>query len=111
MDAGVYVQHHSALHYLAVRHAPKSDQMDTWVALTINDTNVLQDYHTDLIPKAVEYSAGILDYFFRGRLQISCLATQDQAISFCVRNLSGQTLSGGTFGLYGDDATTGNGAR
>lgn len=35
---------------------------------TINDPVVLRDYHNWMIPKAIEYSAGLLDYFFRGRL-------------------------------------------
>jgi hypothetical protein len=35
------------------------------------DDNVYSDYAALLIPRAVGYSAGLLDYFFRGRIEIS----------------------------------------
>ena len=34
------------------------------------DDNVYQDYATYLIPRAIGYSTGILDYFFRGKIKI-----------------------------------------
>ena len=37
--------------------------------LTVRDDNVYEDYARKLIPKAVEYSAGMLNYFFRGQLE------------------------------------------
>lgn len=105
---GVVVPHHSVLTYLDTVTLGSSPGFSrTMGPPGINDERVLYDYHTNLIPKAVEYSAGILDYFFRGRLEVYCLDVQGQTVSFCVRNLSGAALSGGTFGLYGDDATSG----
>ncbi|GBC59980.1 hypothetical protein DENIS_0922 [Desulfonema ishimotonii] len=38
---------------------------------TVNDSFVNQDYAKKLIPRAVGYSAGLLDYFFRGSLDIT----------------------------------------
>jgi hypothetical protein len=38
---------------------------------TVDDPNVYQNYAEKLIPRAVGYSAGLLDYFFRGKLEIS----------------------------------------
>ncbi len=35
------------------------------------DENVFQDYANELIPRAVGYSAALLDYFFRGTIEIS----------------------------------------
>jgi hypothetical protein len=37
------------------------------------DNRCHEEYAGDLIPRAVGYSAGLLDYFFRGQLQISAL--------------------------------------
>jgi hypothetical protein len=102
--AGVTVDHHSALAYLAIRHPPKSDLPDQMEELTINDTNVLLDYHKILIPKAIEYSAGILDYFFRGQLDVAAVQSGTQ-YQLQIINRSGQDLSGGTFQLFQDDAS------
>ncbi|WP_124329469.1 hypothetical protein [Desulfonema ishimotonii] len=38
---------------------------------TVNDSQVNEDYAARLIPRAVGYSAGLLDYFFRGKLDIT----------------------------------------
>ena len=35
------------------------------------DSNILDDQASLLIPRAIAYSAGIIDYFFRGQLEIS----------------------------------------
>ena len=103
LGGGVQVAHHSALHYLAL-HSPKSALAGT-ASLTINDTNVLQEYHEDLIPKAIEYSAGILDYFFRGHLDV--WAQWDEEGETYVMNISNTGLdafSGGQFTLLREAA-------
>ncbi len=41
------------------------------VRWTTNDRKVHEDYASKLIPRAVGYSAGLLDYFFRGQLEIT----------------------------------------
>ncbi|GBC62277.1 hypothetical protein DENIS_3246 [Desulfonema ishimotonii] len=38
---------------------------------TVNDPEVSHAYASKLIPRAVGYSAGLLDYFFRGKLDIT----------------------------------------
>ena len=105
--AGVSVTPHSALTYEAVknnlgRNIPKQ------VAFTINDANVLQEYHSILIPKAIEYSAGILDYFFRGTMDVTASWGDTNSLYFTntVLNTSGQDFHGGTFFLF-QDATDG----
>ncbi|MCP3896033.1 MAG: hypothetical protein GY706_15600, partial [Bacteroides sp.] len=44
---------------------------DHGVKYTVDDPYVHKDYAKKLIPRAVGYSAGLLDYFFRGKLEIS----------------------------------------
>lgn len=40
-------------------------------AFTVDDEEVIKDYVSKLIPRAVGYSAGFLEYFFRGSIEIS----------------------------------------
>jgi hypothetical protein len=103
--AGIEIEHHSALHYIAVRHSPKISTPRMWAAVTINDTNVLQEYHANFIPKAIEYSAGILDYFFRGTLGVGF--STDGTNNLIITNTSSQDFANGTFHLFYDD-TSGN---
>lgn len=59
--------------------------------------------HDFLIPRAVGYSAGLIDYFFRGRLDV--FAEQaDGVLTVGIVNASGadRTLSRGSFELYYD---------
>jgi hypothetical protein len=76
--------------------------------LTINDNNVLSNYHNIFIPKAVQYSAGLLDYFFRGGLHVcvGCAEMEGVSADFGLEiiNTSGQDLKGGAFHLFYDDA-------
>lgn len=76
--------------------------------LTINDPNVLYDYHYKLIPKAVEYSAGLLDYYFRGQIGVSATLRADGKYSLVVTNQSGQDFKNGGFHVFSD---TTNGVR
>jgi hypothetical protein len=74
-------------------------------SLTINDTEVLQDYHDILIPKAIEYSTGILDYFFRGQLEatLTCGTTPGMR-GLEIKNVTGDKFLGGAFKLFWDDS-------
>ncbi len=64
---GAQVVNHSASHFLPAigRNNPGAGPV-----LTIDDPEVKKNYHDILIPKAVQYSAGLLDYFFRGRMEV-----------------------------------------
>jgi len=62
------------------------------------DEAVYRDYAERLVPRAVTYSAALLDYFFRGRLFVS-----GDDVSMAIRNSSDEAMSG-TFTLYYDDA-------
>jgi hypothetical protein len=59
--------------------------------------------HEFLIPRAVGYSAGMIDYFFRGRLEVSATA-QSNVLTLNVTNSSSNVLSNGQFELYYDAA-------
>jgi len=70
--------------------------------LTIHDDKVLQEYHQYLIPRAVEYSTGLLDYFFRGTLDVSVMDLGDGTCQMTIKNTSSQDFKGGAFHLYYD---------
>lgn len=57
----------------------------TGILYTVDDPEVSKDYADKLIPRAVGYSAGFLDYFFRGEMEIK---------KAYVRIGSGLTVSG-----------------
>jgi hypothetical protein len=99
---GIAVPHHSRLTYLhswTFYSNPRGGLRDT----TINDSLVLNDYHAILLPKAVKYSAGILDYFFRGKLEVT-FTSDPLNYHVHVVNRSGQQLKGGAFHLFCDDS-------
>jgi hypothetical protein len=113
---GITLTNHSALNYLGVAYAlrgspprlaklvPNLNQ----VSVSIHDNNVLQAYHERLVPKAAEYSAGILDYFFRGTMDVTIPGYDTNSSTFTniVWNTSGQDFHGGTFFVFAD-ATNG----
>ena len=96
---GITVSNHSVLNYLGA----KFPTVPTKHNFTIHDTNVLQEYHSILIPKAIEYSAGILDYFFRGTMDVGLnLDTNVGPYTVTNLNTSGQDFYGGAFYLFGE---------
>lgn len=64
------------------------------------DDKVYEDYASKLIPRAIGYSAALLDYFFRG--QIDMVHDPDSGETF-ILNQSDEILDG-TFSLYYDAA-------
>jgi hypothetical protein len=101
--AGIHMQHHSVLKYLGVRHPPRMARPEMRAMLTINDPNVLQEYHQYLIPRAVEYSAGLLDYFFRGTLDVSVMDLGGGTCQMTIKNTLSQDFKGGAFHLFYDN--------
>jgi len=73
------------------------------------DDKVLEDYATRLLPRAVTYSAALLDYFFRGKLEarIGPDPQAPQTLLFAGKNASNEALSEGTLKVYGDYASEG----
>ena len=62
------------------------------------DEGVYRDYAERLVPRAVAYSAALLDYFFRGRL-----VPFGDELAFGFENPTDETMQG-TFTLYYDDS-------
>ena len=62
-----------------------------------------QNAHQHLIPRAVAFSAGMINYFFRGRMEVR---KESQDLGFRIVNLGTETMSG-RFALY-YDAIDGN---
>jgi len=103
---GVIVNHHTRINYLGAKGFFLAQHGETPFC-TIRDPHVLADYHSILIPKAVEYSAGLFDYYFRGRVEVCVLwdaANTRYSLQIRNRTGTGQDFKGGTFQLFKDDA-------
>ncbi len=74
------------------------------------DDRVHADYARFLLPRAVGYSASLLDYFFRGKLNVDVSNDPTDMSLVRVEGTNGSTdkLDGGTLELYSEDS---NGAR
>lgn len=64
------------------------------------DKTVYADYAKKLIPRAVGYSAGLLNYFFRG--DINMLPDNESGYGYVIENNTDEDMSG-TFELWYDD--------
>lgn len=70
---------------------------------TLNSINFKAAYRF-LIPKAINYSAGMLNHFFRGRLRIKNAEVQDGYVTLDLQNVSapGNDFSDGKFTVHYD---------
>ena len=70
------------------------------------DDKVYEDYVRLLLPRAVGYSIGLLDYFFRGTLdfEVRSSASASHSHELIITNTSAEPMQG-TFTLYADDFT------
>ncbi len=70
------------------------------------DDLVFQDYGRLLFPRAIGYSAGLLDYFFRGRLDVDLVDDPDNPgrLQVSGTNASEDALGPGTLSVYVEDA-------
>jgi len=71
---------------------------------TLDNLNVQKDYAAKLLPRAVGYSAALLDYFFRGRLDVDLFPTGDPSV-FELKGTNAsqdEPLVDGTLALYTD---------
>ena len=66
------------------------------------DDNVHNTYAKELLPSAVGYSAGLLNYFFRGQMNMD--KDPNNGSQYVIKNESSEYMSG-TFTLYYDDTT------
>ena len=103
---GIAVNSHSVVTYFGFRYFQQIGQVPV-NCVSINDDAVLREYHNIMIPKAIAYSAGCLDYFFRGKLDVKVWRRPGQhVLRIAVANsfFTGGPLVGGKFELYWDDA-------
>ncbi|MBI5025828.1 MAG: hypothetical protein HZC12_03680, partial [Nitrospirae bacterium] len=70
--------------------------------IPVLDRNVYTDYASFLIPRAVGYSAGLLNYFFRGEMDM--VEDPDYFNGYKVKNMSSEDMEG-SFELYYDNNT------
>jgi hypothetical protein len=98
---GIPVTHHASLLYVAAKHHSEvAEGVGAW-----GDPDVMKEYHDILIPKAIAYSAGLLDYFFRGKLDVALsLSSTPGKLKITIVNKSGRPLKNGTLRLFFDDA-------
>lgn len=70
------------------------------------DATCYQTWAETLLPQAVAYSAGLMNYFFRGKIDIQ-VRWQNAAGQYriTITNRSGETMGAGTWELYQDDAS------
>ena len=68
---------------------------------TCTDENVWAQIAQVMLPRAVGYARGVLDYFFRGRLE---LATDPSQLELRVTNRSSEAIGPGTLSIYCDEA-------
>jgi hypothetical protein len=68
------------------------------------DEEVYRDYASKLLPRAVGYSTALLDYFFRGRLDVGLVDEVDDP-RVVGTNASDEQLDTGTLFVYAEDAT------
>ncbi len=102
---GIAVGHHSRMNYLGAK-LKEAKHFEPRPFCTVNDEKVLNDYHAIVITNAIYYSAGLLDYFFRGRLETTVsLNTSGSGGThqLIITNMSSQNFRGGTFHLFYDD--------
>ena len=69
------------------------------LALTLKDEKVYASYASFLMPRVIGYSSQVLSYFFRGKLDVEMVQG-----ALKVKNTSTETMDGGQFELYYDNA-------
>lgn len=68
----------------------------TYKDLPPMDDYVHEDYANRLLPRAVGYSASMLDYFFRGKLEVSQNPSTSSNMRFMIKNTTpGEEMTGG----------------
>ena len=83
----------------------RDPRLSNMAKIPILDESVYKDYASLLLPRAVGYSAGLLEYFFRGRLQVTSLpifyGNGIHIMRVKIKNITptGETMKNGWFTL------------
>ncbi len=97
-DSVYYIQGYTSQRLAAYSYLNKWLLPDKWEYNL--DAYVHEDYASQLIPRAVGYSAGLLNYFFRGELDM--IKDPNNPNQYIIKNLSNENMFG-AFSLYYDD--------
>ncbi|MDA8084354.1 MAG: hypothetical protein M0024_11920 [Nitrospiraceae bacterium] len=99
LDKVWYIQGYKSDHLAALSYFWESGASGRWYYHL--DQNVYQDYATELIPRAVGYSAALLDYFFRGDIRLEF--QPGSSPGYAIVNNSKEDMNG-RFEVYYDNA-------
>ncbi|MFA5553087.1 MAG: hypothetical protein WDA68_00820 [Phycisphaerae bacterium] len=96
-------------HYQAKKYGGASEILTKKTITTDYDINIYNDYVRVTIPRTIDFASGLINYFFRGRLEIEPNCLDCNTVTFVIRNTSintdiPQILKGGTFELFYDDS-------
>ncbi len=107
---GEQIDHFLKTTYAGIRSSELLGNSEPLAKILQLDDRVYEDYARLLWPRAVGYSTALLDYFFRGKLDVDLSTDPNDATVVRVEgtNASTEKLDGGTLELYGEDA---NGVR
>jgi len=75
----------------------------------ILDRRVLQDYAVKLLPRTIGYSAGLIDYFFRGRMSVAVSENQPSPINNEITEVLVNVANATPASAWPANAETGNG--
>jgi hypothetical protein len=96
--------------YVSYGYSPEAITVTKKTITPDDDNNVYNDYVKITIPRTIDYTTGLINYFFRGKLSAtpSCSNAECDPVEIYITNQSvstnvNQTLKGGSFGLYWDD--------
>lgn len=93
-----YIQGYTSEKLAAYSYMNKSLSSDKW-EYNLNNY-VYEDYASQLIPRAVGYSAGLLNYFFRGTIDM--ISDNATGSGYVIENKTDENMEG-TFELWYDD--------
>ncbi|MHB8832977.1 MAG: cytochrome c3 family protein [Desulfobacteria bacterium] len=97
---GVPVQHLAATDLVFLDSQAPLDNSLRYVAAHLDDY-CYEEYASNLVPRAVSYGTALVDYFFRGKFDVS-----GSGSTLTVTNRSSGTAAG-TFAVYRDDPSDG----
>jgi len=99
--------------YRGARYSLFGPSLDS--TTTTDDINVFEDYADITLPRTIDYAAGLINYFFRGSIEVAIgcpqgcdPATNTATYAMIITNTSmntdrQQVLKGGTFEFYWED--------
>jgi len=94
---GEQIDHFAAIDYFTLEYY---EHLDIIYSPFLLDEECWKEYASKLIPRAVGYSARLLNYFFRG--EIDMVPDEENGDGYIIKNNSDEDLEG-TFSLYYDN--------